>query len=779
MAERGIQAAFKLTGDAMSCPDMKKLLHRTLHLLVYRYNLDNKFVTLLLGPFAEWCAANNRERNITSSIKQDAQTILKTLPAQDMVRQWALYRILVLHKVMGDKKDGPNTQYYLGILMDTHMRLLWHPTKLYLSDVYVLGLAPEQQRITDVCNDAKYPITNADIAMIWQSYVNFTSMPTPTKRRRKEPGGDENRGRKRKRVVKPLPTNEYNLFSTKENPDTITFSMTQNPTDYIKIVSKGMPRSTTVRSIRSIIRRALQTQPHNNLAVVDMMRKFVLGSYRNAKVIAPPVTRVRVYNPITLDLFNMIDTFHNRELYAIVAEYVVGMAQTNAALCHVLLMDPDWEDYKTQAQTVCDKYLRPRILYPLPDPEAYTSISAYVQDKKTMSSALTTLCQAVQSYLETRESGKKKHRGTVYSWMIDKTRAILPISLYTNYTKLPKHERVLFDQFYVSNIRISKERMRINQITSERRTLARIQLKHEAPLVPYVVSTVLCKVLKLKKRIRIGDITTAQSRCPDLTVLYNLIHGQRGSYCIYASILQKSGMLPVDLGTMTSYFRLLTPKNVQSTLKTMLNKMTSGGVSLLRLYMHALQHQSTLCVVPIRIQQPLPHYTEMMHPYLLVCMTCYTVRTQVRGGNKGRKAKDGISVDTIRFDVACTSCNAPDMRKVDMRHNRVFGLSANDMSTPQLFTLCHGCGVITVYKYVVECYDLCRKCYSDICTKRVPTQCICGVCFNTHHKAAGTFVALSDNKKLCLYAVCQKHGYVLDHIVREDHDIEFFRKLIS
>ena len=45
----------KLTGGVSACPDDRsRVIHRVTHLLIHRLKLDALFVSLIMGPFAQW-----------------------------------------------------------------------------------------------------------------------------------------------------------------------------------------------------------------------------------------------------------------------------------------------------------------------------------------------------------------------------------------------------------------------------------------------------------------------------------------------------------------------------------------------------------------------------------------------------------------------------------------------------------------------------------------------------------------------------------------------------
>jgi hypothetical protein len=209
-------------------------------------------------------------------------------------------------------------------------------------------------------------------------------------------------------------------------------------------------------------------------------------------------------------------------------------------------------------------------------------------------------------------------------------------------------------------------------------------------------------------------------------------------------------------------------------------KMSCAGISMFKLYLHTLYQRASLVITPIVIErEPLPCHDKHVLPYLLVCTTCHTIRSQVHGINKQRKAKDGVSVNIIDFGVVCSGCNSPTVKMVDLRTHRVAGLSVNRMEEPKTITMCHGCGRSTVYEHVIGSRELCSTCYTAAQATVVPRRCLCGISFTTKNKVAVTFVALNKNKQTTLYALCEKHKRVIDHAIGPNHDVEYFEMLIK
>ena len=564
------------------------------------------------------------------------------------------------------------------------------------------GIAPEQTRLSAVCTDMYFPLSMAAIEKIWRPYINSAPFPAPSKKKptaEAPPAPKRRSSRKRKK-----PTAAIVLLPDPPEPSTLNdFTVEQDPTIFRKNLTKAMPRSVTVRSIKTLLRRAILLRPDENRAIVELVRKFLVGGYRHATAIGSAAFRVRAYCTDTEWMYNHIKDLTNKEMYAMVAEcvhrlsptrlltshtslialvglprYAIGMARTLPALHHLLQCDPDWNEYCDQAITVCDRHLRPRLF--------------------------------------------GMHIG------------LPPPKIVASFNRPVKMSEIMWG---------------------------------------------LIKALKVTRKIQKAEVDAARIVNPDLHTAIAVFRRQCGEPRIYAAALIEAGVRETDINTLADGFSNLEATKMHSQLKTMLAKLSTGGRGMLHLYVHMLYQQSTFAVVPIRIARPpLPPKPEAM-PFVLVCTTCCIVLSQAHGINKCRKSRDGIHVDTINFGVTCSKCGTLGVEKVDLRTNRVIGLSVNDMANPQMFTMCRMCRCVTTYRHVVGCDELCGECFATAKVRLVARSCICGTEFTSRNKVARTFTALDDDGKVALFALCERHKSILRHTVSEVHEIAFYRTILA
>jgi hypothetical protein len=287
----------------------------------------------------------------------------------DPIKTKTAVRIALMHRIcelfVDDWPRGANVPQYFGILIDTHMPVLLQTRVMQLHEIYNAGIAPEQVPLKAVCTDMNYPVSTAMAEEMWQIYLsNLPAKPGSSASRTKKSGdaagSRRKRGRATSRKRKRSGSGVVLVDSTATDPDR-PFSVAQDPRVFVKIATKGMPRSASVRSIRSLLSKVLLGKPRENQATLHMIRLYLLGAYRHCRRIAPPRLRINIYRESVESsewMYSKLRPLTSKSLYAVVAEYAIGMATTVPALFYLLERDPDWTDYYSQAIDVCDTYLR-------------------------------------------------------------------------------------------------------------------------------------------------------------------------------------------------------------------------------------------------------------------------------------------------------------------------------------------------------------------------------------------------------------------------------------
>jgi hypothetical protein len=211
-----------------------------------------------------------------------------------------------------------------------------------------------------------------------------------------------------------------------------------------------------------------------------------------------------------------------------------------------------------------------------------------------------------------------------------------------------------------------------------------------------------------------------------------------------------------------------------------MQRMARCSVAMFKMYLTVLYQKSSLVIAPVTIvREPLACYNDQVLPYVIVCLNCYTIRSQIHGVHRKRHANDGTITCINGFGSRCFGCKSTRVRLVDLRLYRVTGLSVNSTEEVKTVTMCQGCGKCTLYQYVIGGRELCGICYRSAMETILPRRCICGVPFTTKNKVSKTFIALSKDRVSTLYALCDKHASVLDHAVGPRHHIGFYTRLVS
>ena len=655
------------------------MVHRVTHLLIHRLKLDALFVSLILGPFAQWVDSADRIAcEMSSDDQEEAHHIISSCGVAsvgvDEIKIHAALRMARLYRVWLENKhnlDGAsNASQYIGMLMDLHMPVLMHDGVLQMHEVYSLGIAPEQVKLSSVYSDVHYPMSMGMIEEIWHGYISNSMQErreaVPSKRAL-------SRQRKRKRRV-----NGFRLFPEVQEAHVAHFTIPQDKRSFIKIAHKGMPRSASFRSIKTLFCKAMTFDVKSNQAIVHMARLFLLGSYRHCTHIAPPSWRIRVYKSVGISapwMVSKIQELTNKSLFALVSEYVIGMARSHPTLYYLLESDPDWASYTEQAIRVCDTVLRPSL-----------------------------------------------YRG----------KAVQP---------------------------------------------PRIEVAFCKPVKPHHVFWALVKVLGIKDRVPRRILESASSVVPSLHSMYAIFRKQHGVPRIFGKALRDVNVNKEEVDIIARFFAQIRASNVNKILNDLVKSLRESTVSIMYLYVHLLCHQSKFSVIPTVIQRP-PVDVGHKIPSILVCTSCYTMRSQAEGSTTA-KSKDGTHIDTVRFDVTCSACSSPGVKHIDLRYNRVVALSPNDMILPRMFVMCRQCHCVTVYKHVIGDAELCSKCYEMAVDRLVPRRCICGVPFTTRNAVKAAFVAKDDKGMFSLFALCGAHAHIMQHYSGINHPVAFFRNLIS
>lgn len=185
------------------------------------------------------------------------------------------------------------------------------------------------------------------------------------------------------------------------------------------------------------------------------------------------------------------------------------------------------------------------------------------------------------------------------------------------------------------------------------------------PLRSSDVFWALVKALNVKDRVPRRIVDSARLVTGNMSQMYKTFRMQQGVPRIFAKALRDVKMDEADIEVIENGFDGLTPQTIQSRFTTMIKELSSGANSVLYLYVHMLLHQSKFAIIPNRLIRDEVVPTDRI-PAVLVCMQCCTIRSQAEGVTSA-KSKDGTHIDTLNFEITCSSCGFPGVKRVDLR----------------------------------------------------------------------------------------------------------------
>jgi hypothetical protein len=287
----------------------------------------------------------------------------------------------------------------------------------------------------------------------------------------------------------------------------------------------------------------------------------------------------------------------------------------------------------------------------------------------------------------------------------------------------------------------------------------------------------LLRVLQASGPPRRTTVGLAKTTGTPIYAMYKLFRLQAAEPRIYGAVLEACGVAGSDIALLRSTLATLQVGTMVGSVKEMVKAMAPVAVAVLTLYMGLLWQQSQIIIVPVRLQRPPIRKTRAI-PYALVCKQCCTMRTQVRDTAR-RTRTDGIQLDTIRDSVMCTTCETPELYRVNLAENRVVCRSISQMKRRDVHVACRMCGFCTVYGHVIGCDELCVKCYNNARALFKARRCLCGVQFLPRQKMHSTLVASDPSGVSTLYALCDRHGWVQQHSTPSVLPAAYYLRLIA
>lgn len=797
-------------------------MHRLRLLLVNTKgcSLTDKSADLLFGPLVNWMTAGDAARAevpgtlcamydaavISGDISQYAREPperelaasarhfgAKYLVALRMCVFWKLYEVYA--PIFPSESLFP---YYIGIAMDLHQPALRldNPTvcAIYSSGNGSGRIATESVLITDIVNDdvSDQLLPPHILEELWREHLNcnrtrkrtgtgtvalcevnpvdgiggrrgevsMASASRKNSRRKTGHGSDvlttaQKRKQRKASVRTTIPSNSAVASSAERNKKTHITDLQA----LLQLIPKGMLNPLSTRYIMKSVEDGLKDPP--NPMVMRIIKTFVLGAYQHvSKSIAPPLVRTRMYNATSDDLLQIMLYFKPKQAYTIIAEFVTACTTHHESLAHILSDDPVYRAYSKRAIDTSDAMLRAEIHEHIlhtaigAGPEAVVEFKALNQLTEDLVTDITSEIaeDVVARYLESgKEKGGEKRRGPSRLGACSRKRkansspqtkgrdVYSPTPLDTG-GKLP---RLLSAQ--------EQEQVAINTALSP-------------PLQRSFWE--LARVLDVKVVLDQDVVDLGTKAFKSVPEFYKILRGQPQTLRIYRGILRQMKMEVHDMDIIAKGLININSVRVAKHLNGVINKLSPEGRAKLHLYVHYIAHRSQITCQRIHTRRVIPPVREdQPSPYILVCNTCATIRSQCAEPTSSKKnsktRSTGTKIDTYKGIVVCGACESEDIGIVDTRYYYVSGPTPQTPTTITTFCRCHRCGKITPYGHVIGTTEFCTKCYYVVASQLVIRQCFCGAPISAEDTTTRKIMAINEHGETTIYGVCTKHLHVL------------------
>lgn len=243
-------------------------------------------------------------------------------------------------------KDIPSKftfSYYMGIVMDLHVPAFSLGTSTTLQEIYTKKAAPECIFLEQIEHDEFSRIDPEVLERHWVTYLCHA----PTSKCEGEQSIDNFKSRKK--------SNFKGIQNSLIKPQRVTqkSACRQDPKSLNELLTKGQPNQTVVRYVQKAFIKGLVKSPETNPVVITMTKMFFLGAFRHSKVVASPKFRIEIYKKHTpASLYGLIETsqYNAKQLYFILAEFIVASTVHNHSLHSMLLKSEGHKQYEISAR---------------------------------------------------------------------------------------------------------------------------------------------------------------------------------------------------------------------------------------------------------------------------------------------------------------------------------------------------------------------------------------------------------------------------------------------
>ena len=128
--------------------------------------------------------------------------------------------------------------------------------------------------------------------------------------------------------------------------------------------------------------------------------------------------------------------------------------------------------------------------------------------------------------------------------------------------------------------------------------------------------------------------------------------------------------------------------------------------------------------------------------------------------------------------IVCSSCDSTEVYPISLCGKILTTSMPNDKGLASI-VLCSRCTLPMIYEptSTIGIHYLCHHCLSKSTSEMIPNKCFCGIEYNPRGKMLKTFLAYSEQNKLALFSVCEKHEWAIP--IREIVPISTLYQLIN
>jgi hypothetical protein len=253
-------------------------------------------------------------------------------------------------------------------------------------------------------------------------------------------------------------------------------------------------------------------------------------------------------------------------------------------------------------------------------------------------------------------------------------------------------------------------------------------------------------------------IVSSANKAMSLQLVYRLLRRMPTDDMIYPEMLCRIGMTSQGVKMLVNECNLIRNGRIQKQVNRIVGLLSPEDRALLTMCFHYKQMRNSLC---IRRLYGVPRRTAKLSPgFVLVCYSCFTIRSQSRGFRK-KKTKEGALLDTMVFDQTlemqgqpiCSECKSCDVRAVDVTNHVVRGYSINSPGVVTAITMCTRCHAPTKIAGRIGVFPYCETCLKEAKEQLVAKVCVC----RTPIVKGGAPVVLQTDAGCALFGLCTKH----------------------